>query len=490
MSMASERSEVGGGKERIGFSRCYSSWRGWLVVSMILLITYTTIYWIHHDKFIYSGSGTFYDLAAEVYLRLLTGQDLEGIEEYAQKTYGVFAGLPSNLNAEEKPLYVLYLALCKLFGSFTFEAYYVAGALCFLGGLLFLGLAFCPNRLPLFVLLGGLLLPPYLLFHAFTYEPHAPQVFLTCLAVFLYLRQRIGPAFFAMGLSIYAHPSSMPIFLGLWIHYLWTHKTAWRRYLPALLGSCLAWGAMEAFLGILFLLDSAGRFEHISTVRHFLVYSNRTRGDVPYISFPIFLKFSLLLCPVALVGWFWGRDRLHFCLLILPVLAYLVFFKFQMPGAVRVLLPLYMLGFGSFLSHGIRLERRWIRLAGALLLIAAGGYSCAYYAIVAGSTSLKREGPARIECEPGISHSGYSEEMLYQALKRFGEVRQDAPIVYRFEKRPATHRPNVVTSHTIPPYILYRFLSLFFSAERQQALGLNLSADKRVILVRERKGPL
>lgn len=447
-----------------------------LVVIVILLLYYSFNVFLYSDKYQPGGNAYKYDVSAEVFKRLLFTGDIQSIDAYLVDNCGktedsLSKGFPTAIT-DERPLIFLFLAVLKLVTPAPVALHFAFGILFLVGGLFALSKVLHPDDPPLFFLLSSLLLSPYMVHEAFIYEPHAIECLLTCLAVRFYIEDKPGLAFFFAMFSVFAHPGNL-VWMGcLGLHQLWTRRLDFKAHAPALAGALAALAAMDGIFFILFSRDHLGVLPHIYMTKELFFQSERMHGYYALGSglAPLF-KNALVLMPLGTIGFFWVRDRLQFAVTVLPIVVYAVATKMTMPGAFRVLMPIFFLGYAYFFRNALQTRWRPGRTAAALAMAAMLCVNIHYLDFVSGCLSLKAGGPVAVADNTGIESWIPENFRLHWNLRRFNQVTSDAPVVYDFKKINRLEEPNVPDAESAQANFIFRALARFLPKDKLSLLG-------------------
>jgi hypothetical protein len=460
----------------------------WFISIFALIIFYTGVFYLYHDKYLPISDFFKYDIAAEIYKRLLFTGGIEGIDQYSREFYGIEYSSYRLVTATEKPLYFLLLSMLKLFSPQPVGLLFFAN-MALLGISIFLiSETLQPANKKVFIILGGIICSPFIVFQAINYQPHVLEVFLTCLAVFFFKKEKHFWAFFCITASIYAHPSNLPLLLSFWIYHTYMCKRNWDGYKWALLGS-FAWViAFSSIESILFTRDSFDLFPHIYQWENILLFKGqRTSGN--YSSYPGFINFwknSFILVPIATVGLFWIRNKFQFAITLLPIIIILIATKFNM-AAQRNLLPIYFLTYAYFFCYFLSSNTSKIKKQVCIVIMAlAMGSSLLYHNHVAQCLSIRDETKVSIERPPvGYSNGGSYDNLLWN-MKRFNQINDNGKIVYSVFKHPISQPSNIPDPLNFYPYFLTKIIGKFIKPE---LIGIDTTTPREYSLKKVMKVP-
>ncbi len=462
----------------------------WCVVLLVAILFYGFIYSLYWDKYQTGGNAEKYDISAEIYKRLLFTGDIEQIDEYALQMYGMDQGILKNgygsAVTDERPLYFFYLAVIKSFQTFPLGLNFVLNSLFLLAALVLLGHALNPPNKPAFVLLGAILISPFTLHQGWVYEPHVLELFFTCVGIFFYTKGRWFPAFFFMTLSFTAHAGNLVLFGCLGLHYIYSNWRDWKGHVGVALGVLAGLACIEGLLWILFSRDEYGLLIHEFFLERMIFTSPRTSGG--FATSPGGLSFfrnALVYLPLGLLGAFWVRSRFQFFITLLPLVVYLIATKGMMPGAHRVLLPVFFLGYGFFLLNFLSLGPGWRRRFATVLLLAAAASSFAYHSYTAGCLSLQESAPVSVK-----DLVGGEKGRLQWNLSRFNEVVKDAQVTFVLTGVPLLTRPNLPDPILYYPHVLLKTLYTIFPEPLVKRLGMHDPRLAKSVFLEKRNLPV
>ncbi len=451
-----------------------ASWRRWGAAFLVLGVLYGVTLFLYSGKYQPGGNAYKYDVSAEVFKRLLFTGDIKDIDAYLTDTYGktddsLAAGFGTAIT-DERPLLFFYLAALKLVDPAPVMLHFACGMLFLLGGLLALSKVFYPKDPALFFLLSGLLLSPYTIHEAYIYEPHAMECLLTCLALAFYMRERTFTAFFFAMMSVFAHPGNLVWVACLGLHQLYARRLDFRAHARAAAGGLAALAVIEGAFFVLFSRDALGVLPHVYMTQELFFKSDRMHGtyDMGAGLLPLFKNY-LVLMPLGVLGFFWVRDKLQFSVTVLPILVYAVATKFAMPGAYRVLMPIFFLGYAYFFRNALQWDWRPGRVAAAAVMVAALCLNIQYMVFVAGCLPLQANGP--VDVAEDAAQWRPEDYRLRWNLKRFNHVEAGAPVVYDLKEITRLELPNVPDAESAQANLVFRLMAHFLSRDALSRLG-------------------
>lgn len=455
-----------------------------LIMVMICLVTMFVV--LHVGLYQGGGNGFKYDISAEIYNRILFCGDLAKLDQDLGGMYGrhihVLQGGFATATTDERPLYFFYLALMKLAEYSPVMLHFVLNLALLFSSIFFLSRGMIGSQATslagtsnAFIFLGLLLLPPFAVNQAFVYEPHVPETFLTCLAFFLMARGWVVFAFAVAFLSIGFHPGNLPLVGGLGLYHL-SRDRNWRTihgwlwpFMGCAIGIAFIWG-FEIWL---FSKDTAGILLHEHLIERLLFSSERTAGSIasaPNLS--NFVRNLFVFMPLGVAGIFWIKGRRELLLVLLPLLIYLLFTKGHMPGAHRVLLPVFFLSQAFFLHNFLNLQAGIARLACRGIIVFSVLSSLSYYVITTRCFDLRfAEGVVAVD--PAVDNYSLGPEpaRLRWNLKRFNRIDEASDVVVSLREVGLLEQPKVSEPYTIYPYLIAQMLHTIFPEEIARRMG-------------------
>lgn len=453
----------------------------------------TVMLWLHAGLYQSGGNGQKYDISSEIVGRVLFTGSMAGLDRDLAVRYGQGFTLErdgfATATTDERPLYFIYLALLKQVSPTPVALHFALNLVLLLAAVHLLGGVFAPDSRARFLCLGALFLPPFFVNQSFVFEPHVPETFLMALALWLLSRGRVTACFTLAALSVGFHPGNLPLVGSLGLYHLvrdgnWRRVSGWA--LPGL-GVCLGFGTITAYEALLFARDASAMLPHHHLLALLTTSSTRTSGNVAHAPGLLnFLRNAFLLMPLATAAIFWQRDRKDFFLVLLPLLLYLPLTRWNMPGAHRVLLPVFFLAQGLFIARCLSLKRGRLRTACHIFMATALAGSLAYYAVTARCTDLRfgsavAMDPATWDVLPPAP------ARLHWNLSRYAAVVPDAPVVVGLRQESLLERPTISDPHAIYPYlvataldsILPGSLARRLGADPEKTQGLGLTVTRR-----------
>lgn len=435
----------------------------WICSLLILFMIYFSIWNLYSDKYQTGSNSIKYDISAEIFKRLLFTSEIEKIDEYClaiyDENYNIMGKGFGSAITDRRPLYFLFLSVLKLFNTFPVGLNYFINITLLLCSLVIMGYSLRTTNTHLFVLIGGLLLSPFMVYHSYIYEPHVLEIFLTCLGLFFYMKKRYLISFFILTLSIFSHYGNLVLVGCLGLFHFYSYRKNSTVIVKSAIGGFAAWIAIEILLLFLFSRDIYEILPNNYMIEQYLFSDGGVKGGWAKSTGIIhYWNHSIIFMPIATVGIFLIRNKIQFVITLLPVLIYLVASEFHMQGAYRVLLPVYFISFSYFLFYFLTLKSVAFRAAWLSLAMLSLVFSICYYYSVSKSLGLKESTSVALSGDLKNASSSINRKRLYWNLKRFNQVMPKANITYNIKKISLNEDCNIPS-----PWCSYRHLM------RQQA---------------------
>jgi len=472
--------------------------RKWLIVLFLIFIFFISVFCLLQDKYHSIGDAKVYDTSAEIYKRLLFRGDIDTIYEYAKVNFGSDQVEFLFVTNGEKPLYFLFLAIIKSFTELTIGSLFFVNMMLLTFSLFLMSNVLQPRNKKIFVLLGALLLSPFIITQAINLQPHIFQVFLISIGIFFYNKKCYYKGFLFITFSLFAHPSSMILAISLWFYHIYTFRKDWGGYIGALLGSitaCLIFSSVEF---ILFIKDKNLLFPHTYQVENlfffkgragslvYRVYDVKVGGVYGNLFAPGFLNFwknSLVQLPLATIGLFWLRNKFQFAITLLPVMLFLVMTKFNLPNH-RAFMPIYFFAYCFFIYNYLSAQSKLIKKICVGLFFLAICHSALYLIHTSHSISICDKANVSIQQPPEGYSGGADYSNLYWNLKRFNTLTDDASITYKVVKHSLVQHSNIPYPQNFYPYLLTKIITKFVAPE---SIGIDTRSTDQYSLEKIKK---
>jgi hypothetical protein len=437
----------------------------WAAALFVLVAFHGAVWSVHAGKYQESGDGLKYDIAAEIIKRLLFTGGAQDLDEYVKDRFGLEGNMSAagfnSLMTDERPVFFLYLALIKLAGPAPVELHFALGLTMLLASLAMLGSVLKPPSGPLFLLMGGIFLSPYFLYQAFAYEPHVLQIAFTCASLFFFARKRHFAAFFLMTLSFFAHGANLVLLGCLGLLLLLERPLSLKALLLALLGCAAALLAVEAFLQLLFSRDHLGIFQHEPFISGFLFKSGRLRANFAKgAGLASLLKNAFIFMPLGLAGLVLVRNRLEFMLMLMPILIFAGATRGEMPGALRVLTPVFFLGYAVFMARLLGPGPRWAKVCGWVLAAFSLTLGAGYLAVASKSLDISQDAGAFASARASSKDGPpCPDAWLHWNIRRYHPVGPDESLSYGLKSITRLELPSMPDANAIQGNLVFIALS-------------------------------
>ncbi|MBF0301012.1 MAG: hypothetical protein HQK51_20050 [Oligoflexia bacterium] len=450
----------------------------WALVFFAIFIACSIILYTYSNKYIDGGNDIKHEISAEIYKNVIFSENISNLHKFSQETYG-----QNKYNLSEKfgsattdrmPLYFLYLAIIKKLGC-SFILYGTINILLLLTCVLIFTEIFNIKSRGSFFFIGSFLLSPFFVFQSLIYEPHIWELFIFVVGIYFFHRKLWTWSFYFIVLSLFFHRGNAVLIFCITSYFLVINLKNWMVILKAIGGGIAAWLSVELFLFFLYSKDVNGMLLH--KYMFDLLFLKVSGGllvakDSGFIGY---WKNVLLFFPISFFGLLWIKGRFQFVLTLFPIIFYFVLFGFRMPGAHRVLLPVFFIAQMYFLNNYFQLSESSNKAKYISILIMTTSFISyfAYYSYVHQCPDLGYQRTVMIDDNSSDRHSSFSKANLYRNLKRYDNdvVVTNANVKFKVKEEDALATPNFPTPYDFYPFAARKFIFGIFGEEIFYKIG-------------------
>lgn len=452
------------------------------MMALILAAVLGSIYFVVFNESYNSRTTPKYEFSAGLVQHFLFGQQDADLETLCHEFTGYEVSLQdcdfTKLIGDERPLFFLYYAIVKTMASDHFTANLILSLIMLLLTLMLAAHALAREKQGQFMLLSVLLISPFYIHQGFVLQPHIPELLLTVAGLWFYLRKQYFIAFLLLGLSAGFHPGNLILVAGFVAHLLVqsVQDRRWQGLITGGLGGLGALALIELFFFLLFQADSGNLLGHEYFTER-LLFSSPRSTEASFAQAPSAVNFfrnAFLFLPIATLSLFLpARNLLKFCTVILPVMIYLVSTDFRMPGAHRVLLPVFYLSSAFLITAFVNGEiTRWFRTFLKLYFAAAILASGLFYLVAFQAEDLNVGQPVAVAPVTDDGMDEFQARQLLLNLARFNDIDPAADLKYQVDLVPVSTGPNIIDPAYIYPYLIYKAADLIVPKSLFDRLGL------------------